>query len=123
MPAQVSNFWFFLVSLLLQLAVLTPTPPLLPPFLPPPLPPGCLVDDVGQQGRDRTVRGEDQSGETPRMWRQTEASLFVTAGREVFVTARAQRAALVARMMPVSQGQGNLDAVQNSVCLFQDALA
>ena len=57
------------------------------------------------------------------MWRQTEASLFVTAGREVFVTARAQRAALVARMMPVSQEQRNLDAVQNSVCLLQDTLA
>ena len=57
------------------------------------------------------------------MWTQTEASLFETAGREAFVAARARRAALVARMMPVSQGQRDLDAVQNSVCLFQDALA
>ena len=57
------------------------------------------------------------------MWTQTEASLFVTVGREAFVAARARRAALVARMMPVSQGQEDHDAVQNSVFLFQDALA
>ena len=58
------------------------------------------------------------------MWTQAEASLFVTAGKEAFVAARARRrAALVARVMPVSQGQGGLGAVQNTVCLFQDALA
>ena len=57
------------------------------------------------------------------MWTQTEASLFVTAGREAFVAARAQRTALVVRMMPVSQEQGGHDAIQCSVCLFQDALA
>ena len=55
------------------------------------------------------------------MWIQTEVSLFVTAGREAFVAAMARRAALVTRMTPVSQG--GLNAVEHSVCLFQDALA
>ena len=57
------------------------------------------------------------------MWMQTEASLFVTTGREAFVAARARRVALVARMMPASQEQGDLDVAKNLVCLFRDALA
>ena len=44
----------------------------------------------------RTVTGKYQLGETTQMWTQIEAPLFMTASRKTFVTARAERVAVVA---------------------------
>ena len=80
-PAQVTHFWGFHVSLLLQLA---------------------MDDRKGPMAGKamRTVTGGDRPGETPRRETRTGASLFATADRDVVDAVKVRRAAVGQRKGP-----------------------